>query len=91
MSNISKSELIAAVANKTGSSIKDTMASVEATLDFIETQLKKGNTVSLLGFATFEPVKKAARTARNPMTGASVSVAAKTVLKFKPGKAIKSW
>ena len=91
MSNISKSELIAAVANKTGSSIKDTMASVEATLDFIETQLKKGNTVSLLGFATFEPVKKAATTARNPMAGTTVSVAAKTVLKFKPGKAIKSW
>jgi DNA-binding protein HU-beta len=54
-----------------------------------EDQLKKNNTVSLVGFGTFSVGKRAARAGRNPRTGAAIKIKAAKVPKFRPGKALK--
>ena len=60
-----------------------------ATLDTIEKTVKKGNKVTLVGFGTFEARKRAARTGRNPQTGATLKIAAKKVPAFSAGKKFK--
>lgn len=55
----------------------------------IEDALKKGETVTLVGFGTFSVAKRAAREGRNPATGEKISIAAANVPKFKPGKTLK--
>lgn len=62
---------------------------VDAVFDTIAGSLKKGVDVSVAGFGIFATKKRAARTARNPKTGATVQVPATTVAKFKPAKALK--
>jgi DNA-binding protein HU-beta len=52
--------------------------------------LKKGDKVTLVGFGTFSVTKRAARTGRNPKTGATIKIAAKKVVKFKAGKELSS-
>ena len=60
-----------------------------ATIDTIQATVKKGNKVTLVGFGTFEPRKRAARTGRNPLTGKAIKIAAKTVPAFSAGKKFK--
>ena len=55
----------------------------------VKTTLKKGGTVSLVGFGTFAVGKRAARTGRNPRTGAAIKIKAAKVPKFRPGKGLK--
>ena len=68
---------------------KDADAFVAQMLDVIKKTVKKGDDVSLIGFGSFTKVRRAARTGINPATGEKIKIKAKTVPKFKPGKAWK--
>jgi DNA-binding protein HU-beta len=65
-------------------------AAVDAVLDEITTALAAGERVTLVGFGTFEPATRGARSARNPRTGAVVDVAATTVARFRPGTSLRA-
>lgn len=86
---MNKSELIDAVATKTGLTKKDAGAALDATLASITDALSKGDSVQLIGFGTFSTTKRAAREGRNPSTGATMKIAASTVAKFKIGAKLK--
>ena len=86
---MNKTELIAAVAEKTGMSKKDTEAVVSATLCAITDALKAEGKVQLVGFGSFEVKTRAARTGLNPRTKEPVEIAATKVPIFKAGKALK--
>jgi len=86
---MNKAELIAYVAEAGGLSRTAAGDAVEAVIGGITTTLAAGDSVSLVGFGTFSVVDRAARTARNPRTGATINVAASKAPKFKPGKALK--
>ena len=86
---MNKLELVAAVAEKAGLSKKNAEVAVAAVIDSVVASLKKGDKVSLLGFGTFEVRKRAARTGKNPQTGATIKIAASKVPAFKAGKAFK--
>ena len=86
---MNKTELVAAISDKVKMSKKDAEAFVTAFTETITKELKKGGKVSLVGFGTFEVSKRAARTGRNPQTGAEIKIAASKAPKFKAGKALK--
>ncbi len=86
---MTKAELVAEVAEKTGFSKKDAERSVVAVLDSIQEALVQGEKVALVGFGTFEVRSRPARMGRNPQTGAEVHIAASKVPAFKAGKALK--
>ena len=86
---MNKSQLIDAIAAESGLSKKDAEASLKATLNAIEGALTKGDKVVLVGFGTFKTKKLAARSGRNPATGATIKIAASTVPTFKAGKSLK--
>lgn len=86
---MNKAELIAAVAEKTGMSKKDTDAVIAATLGTITEALAEDEKVQLVGFGSFEVKKRAARTGRNPKTKEVIEIAASQVPVFKAGKALK--
>ena len=87
---MNKSTLVDAVAKKTGLSKKDADKAVAAVIGSIEDALKAGEKVQLIGFGTFEVKERAARTGRNPQTGAAVKIAASKVPAFKAGAALKN-
>ena len=86
---MNKSELIAAVAAKTGDTKKVAEASVNAFIDVITETLKKGDKVQLVGFGSFEVRKRAARKGRNPQTKEEIKIPASKAPVFKAGKALK--
>ena len=86
---MNKGEFVGAVAGATDMTKADAARAIDAVIDVIKKALKKGDTVSLIGFGTFVVRKRAARTGRNPRTGESVSVDAKRVPYFKPGKEMR--
>lgn len=86
---MNKAELVAAMAEKTELSRKDTEAALKAFTDVIAEELKKGEKVQLVGFGTFEVSERAARTGRNPQTGEEMTIPASKAPKFKAGKALK--
>ena len=86
---MNKTELVDAIAKETGLSKKDSEKAVKAFTDAVSKELKKKGKVQLVGFGTFETAKRAARTGKNPQTGASIKIPAATVPKFKAGKALK--
>jgi DNA-binding protein HU-beta len=86
---MNKSELVEAVASSAGESKATAEKAVNATLDAIVGAVAGGDKVQLTGFGTFEPRDRAARTARNPQTGAEIQVSATTVPAFKAGKSFK--
>ena len=86
---MNKAELIAAVAEKSGLSKKDSEAAVTAVLDVITAALKDGDKVQLVGFGSFELKSRAARTGRNPKTKEAIEIPASKVPVFKAGKALK--
>jgi DNA-binding protein HU-beta len=86
---MNKAELVAAIADKAEVSKKDAEASIKAFTEVIAEELKKGEKVTLVGFGTFEVSERAARTGRNPQTGAEMTIAASKAPKFKAGKALK--
>ncbi len=86
---MNKSELIAALVEKTEFSKKDAEKALNAFVDVISDSLKKNEKVQLIGFGTFDVKKRPARTARNPRTGAEIKIAASKAPAFKAGKALK--
>ena len=86
---MNKTELIAAVAEKTDPSKKDADAAVSAVLGAITDALKAGDKIQLVGFGTFEVRNRAAKQGRNPRTGETMTVPASKVPAFKAGKALK--
>lgn len=86
---MSKTELIAAMAEKSGLSKKDAGAALDAMLDSVKESLAKGEAVQIIGFGTFDVSERAARTGRNPQTGEEMEIAASKSVKFKSGKALK--
>ena len=86
---MNKADLVAAMAEKAGVSKKDAEASLKAFTDVVAEELKKGEKIKLVGFGTFEVSERAARTGRNPQTGAEMTIAASKAPKFKAGKALK--
>ena len=86
---MNKTELVAAIAEQAGVSKKDAEAALKAFIDVTTEELRKGGKVQLVGFGTFEVVKRAAREGRNPQTGASMKIKASKAPKFKAGKALK--
>jgi DNA-binding protein HU-beta len=86
---MNKTELVEAISKETGLSKKDSDAAVKAFVDAVTGALKKKDKVQLVGFGTFETSTRAARTGRNPQTGAEIKIAASTAPKFKAGKALK--
>ena len=86
---MNKSQLIDAIAAESGLSKKDAEASLKATLNAIEGALTTGYKVVLDGLGTLKTKKLAARSGRNPATGATIKIAASTVPTFKAGKSLK--
>lgn len=86
---MNKAELIDVIAVSADLSKADATRAIESMLDTITTQLKAGDTVSLVGFGSFAVKSRAARTGRNPQTGATINIAASKVPVFKAGKALK--
>lgn len=86
---MNKTQLIDVVANKTGLKKKEADAAVVAVFEAIEDALKSGEKVQLIGFGTFEVKERAARTGRNPATGATIEIAASKYPAFSAGKALK--
>jgi DNA-binding protein HU-beta len=86
---MNKGDLVDAVAAATGESKSTVGSVVDATLDAITGALKTGDKVTFTGFGTFERRYSAARTGRNPQTGAAVEIAAGHRPAFKAGKGLK--
>ena len=86
---MNKTELIAAVAEKSGLTRKDSEKAVLAALETITETLKTGEKVQLVGFGTFEVSSRAAREGRNPRTGETLTIPACKMVKFRPGKMLK--
>jgi DNA-binding protein HU-beta len=86
---LNKSELVDAVAGKTGGSKREVGDMLDALIDTVETQVSRGEKVSLPGFGTFERRERSARTARNPQTGEPLQIPASKVPAFKAGSAFK--
>ena len=86
---MNKTELIAAIAEKTELSKKDAEKAMKAFTDVVAEQLKNGDKVQLVGFGTFEVSERAARDGRNPLTGEAMHIPASKSPKFKAGKALK--
>lgn len=86
---MNKAELIEAIANETGISKKDVDAALKSFVTVVSDTLQKKDKVQLIGFGTFETSERAARTGRNPANGEPLKIAASTLVKFKPGAALK--
>ncbi|WP_291926567.1 HU family DNA-binding protein [Candidatus Thioglobus sp.] len=86
---MNKSELIDAIASESGLSKADATRALNATTDAITGALSKEDTVQLTGFGSFVVRARAARSGRNPQTGATIQIKASKVAAFKAGKALK--
>lgn len=86
---MNKAELVAAIAEKTELSKKDSEKVLKAFIDVVTEELTKGEKIQLVGFGTFEVAERAAREGRNPQTGATMKIPASKAPKFKAGKALK--
>jgi DNA-binding protein HU-beta len=86
---MNKADFVGAVADLADLSKTDAGRAVDAMIEVITRALKKGDAVSLVGFGTFEVRARAARTGRNPQTGATLNIAASKNPAFKAGKALK--
>ena len=87
---MNKSQLVESIAKKTGFTKKDSEKALAAVLESVEKALVKGDKVQLIGFGTFGTKKRAARTGRNPQTGATIKVPASKVVSFAPSSALKA-
>ncbi|TCK17797.1 nucleoid protein Hbs [Thiogranum longum] len=86
---MNKAEMIDAVASSADLSKADATRAVDAVLDTITETLRKGDSVTLVGFGTFEVRARAARAGRNPQTGETIQIKASNSPAFKAGKAFK--
>jgi DNA-binding protein HU-beta len=86
---MNKSEMIDHIASQADISNAAAGRALDALLGGIRTTLRKGGSVSLVGFGTFAVGKRAARTGRNPRTGAAIKIKSAKLPKFRAGKALK--
>jgi DNA-binding protein HU-beta len=86
---MNKTELIDHIAQQADLSKAAAGRALDAVIAGVKATLKKGGSVTLVGFGTFAVGKRTARTGRNPRTGAAIKIKAAKVPKFKPGKALK--
>ena len=86
---MNKTELVAAIADKTELTKKDAEKALKAFTDVVAEELQKGEKIQLVGFGTFEVSERAAREGRNPQSGKPMQIAASKSPKFKAGKALK--
>ena len=86
---MNKQELVDAVAAVTGESKAATAEAIDAFIDVVTATVSKGDTVQLIGFGSFGTGARAARTGRNPATGAEIQIPAAKTVKFTAGKAFK--
>lgn len=86
---MNKTELIEQIAKHADISKAAAGRALDATLGAVKTSLKKGGMVTLVGFGTFYVGKRAARTGRNPRTGAAIKIKSAKVPKFRAGKGLK--
>jgi DNA-binding protein HU-beta len=87
---MNKSELIDALAAQADLSKAAAGKSIDALVEIITAAVAKGEDVALVGFGTFKPAKRAARTGKNPKTGEVLNIAATTVPKFSAGATFKA-
>jgi DNA-binding protein HU-beta len=87
---MNKSELIEIAAKEADISKVAAGKTVDALIEAVTNAVAKGDTVTLVGFGTFKPAKRAARTGKNPQTGAVIKIAATTVPKFSAGTGFKA-
>jgi nucleoid DNA-binding protein len=85
---MNKSELVSAIAEKSGLSKADAEKALNACTESIKEALAQGDSIQLIGFGTYSVGERTARTGRNPQTGQEIQIAAKKVIKFKAGKAL---
>ena len=86
---MTKTELIQALSDATGSDRKSAKTFLEALTALVEKQVKKGGEVPMKGLGKFKVVKRKARMGRNPATGEAIKIPAKTVVRFTVTKALK--
>ena len=86
---MTKADLIDAVASEVGISKKASAEAIDSVFSNITKSLRKGDKYTHVGFGTFSVVQRAAREGRNPQTGATIRIPARTVVKFTTGKALK--
>lgn len=86
---MNKEELVQEISKKANVTQKEATEVLSSLIDTIQKTVAKGKKVTLVGFGTFEARKRAARTGRNPQTGATLKIAAKTVPAFTAGKKFK--
>jgi len=86
---MTKADLIARIAKDAKVSKKAGEVALNTIVKAVKETLKKGQSLTLVGFGTFSLGKRAARMGRNPQTGAAIKIKAAKVPKFKPGKALK--
>ncbi len=87
---MNKGELVERIAKDAKLSKTQATSALNAALDGIQSALKKGGKVTLVGFGTFSVAKRKARTGRNPQTGGKLKIPARRVARFSPGAGLKS-
>jgi DNA-binding protein HU-beta len=87
---MNKQDLIAKIARDTGGSKTGAAAAIDSLLDGITRSLKKGDSITFVGFGTFKTSQRKARTARNPQTGAAIKIPKRRVVRFSAGKSLKN-
>ena len=87
---MNRAELVEILASKNDLSKSAANGVLETLIETIQTAIKKGDAVQLVGFVTFNPVKRASRTGKNPATGAALNIPATTVPKFVAGAKFKA-
>jgi DNA-binding protein HU-beta len=87
---MNKQELIAKIAKDVDLSKTSAAAAVDSFFEGITKALKKGDSITFVGFGTFKTSQRKARTARNPQTGAPIKIKARRVVRFTAGKALKN-
>ncbi len=87
---MNRKELVDALSAKTDSTKADAERNIAALIEIITATLKKGDSISLVGFGSFEVRKRAARIGRNPKTGAELKIKASKVPAFKAGASLKA-
>lgn len=86
---MNKGDLIESMAKQSGLTKADSARALDACLDALTGALMQGDKVALPGFGTFGTSKRAARTGRNPQTGATIKIKARTAVSFKPSSRLK--
>lgn len=85
---MNKTELIEAIATRSQTTKAQSAIMLNETLEVLQQTLSTGNSVQLVGFGTFSVAERASREGRNPATGKAMTIPAKKIVKFKPGKAL---